>query len=98
MRADGDARDDVLGDRIDERDAVGEIARDGERAVRRARERDGKERQRQRDVAVDLAARGVDVRDLFLERPGDAHPHTVAVRIAQRHAERAAERDRCGSP
>ena len=54
----------------------------------------GIERHRQADVAVDRAARGVDVRDLLAERAGDAHPHAVAVGVAQRRTVRAAQLQR----
>ena len=91
MAADAGRRDDALGDRIDERDAVAEIARDGERAVGRARDRDREERQRHRHVAVDEAGRRVDVCELF--RAGDGQPHAVAVEITQRNAIGAVERD-----
>jgi hypothetical protein len=93
MRADVNLRDDALGGGIDEGDLVAEIGGDGERSVRAARDRGGIERQRERDVFVDAAARGVDVRDLLLERPRDRDPHAVAVLVPERSAVRSVEVD-----
>ena len=90
MAADGEASKDLVV-LADEQDPISQIAGDGQQTAAAAGERDREERLRQRDVVVDLAGIGVDVRDLLLKRARDADPNAVAVGVAQRNAEGAAQ-------